>query len=143
MAQLCFPGTRSAVLCPLETRPDWTRLDRAGHNSNYLLELSPDPRGRIPPADAAAYRGFGEALERCYKGPHAAQSELRDQRGGPAFELPAAVVVVDRVLIEEVCGGPNTLSSAGDFSAVSQPLLNRVPILRSGPGRTWRAAARR
>ena len=29
--------------------------DSVGHNSNYLLELSPDPRGSIPPADKAAY----------------------------------------------------------------------------------------
>jgi alpha-L-fucosidase len=41
-----------------ELMSEWE--DSVGHNSNYLLELSPDPQGHIPAADVAAYRSFGQ-----------------------------------------------------------------------------------
>jgi hypothetical protein len=71
--------------------------DAVGHNSNYLLELSPYPQGRIPLADVAAYKTF---VEKCYRGSHAAEAALLDQRSR-VFELAAAEVAVDRLLLEE------------------------------------------
>ena len=41
-----------------ELMSEWE--DSVGHNSNYLLELSPDPQGRIPTRDVAVYRRFGQ-----------------------------------------------------------------------------------
>ena len=40
--------------------------DSVGHNSNYMLELSPNRAGAIPAADHQAYVAFGKALARCY-----------------------------------------------------------------------------
>ena len=45
--------------------------DSVGHNSNMMLEISPDRDGAVPPGDADAYVAFGEALRRCYRGPGA------------------------------------------------------------------------
>ena len=98
--------------------------DSVGHNSNFLLELSPDPQGRIPSADVTAYKSFGAALEQCYKTPNAAEKEVLDQRG-MVFDLPPASVAVDRILIEEdvaSCGQTvtnYTLSSIAGDGAVS------------------------
>lgn len=41
--------------------------DSVGHNSNFMLELSPDRDGAIPDSNLEAYTMFGEALDRCYR----------------------------------------------------------------------------
>jgi hypothetical protein len=78
-------------------------INSVGHNSNFMLELSPDPQGRIPPADTAAYAGFGAALRSCYTGPGAAKAELGGVPvNGMHFDLAgAAGSSVDRVLLAE------------------------------------------
>ncbi|GMH99880.1 hypothetical protein TrLO_g763 [Triparma laevis f. longispina] len=41
--------------------------DSVGHNSNFMLELSPDRDGAIPASNLEAYTMFGGALDRCYR----------------------------------------------------------------------------
>ena len=117
--------------------------DSVGHNSNYLLELSPDPLGRIPPADLAAYSGFGAALERCYTGPAAAVAEVRDAVG-PKVELPALGKAADRLLVAEdvaACGQRvtnYTLAGLAPGASAWVPLASGRSI---GHGRIHRLAA--
>eukprot|EP01048_Picozoa_sp_COSAG05_P014110 COSAG05_NODE_1568_length_4532_cov_6.020753_3_plen_853_part_00 len=92
-----FPGETTKPMAELMKEYE----DAVGHNSNYLLELSPDPQGRIPSPDLAAYTAFGHALRACYTGATAARQEMSHQTG-LTFELPAASTgPVDRVLIAE------------------------------------------
>eukprot|EP01052_Picozoa_sp_SAG31_P006338 SAG31_NODE_290_length_18324_cov_33.408889_7_plen_850_part_00 len=122
--------------------------DSVGHNSNYLLELSPDPQGRIPSADLAAYSAFGHALTACYKGSTAARQEIQN-RTGLAFELPAATSgPVDRVLIAEDlqrCGqravrytlfallpGNATWQSVGSDESIGHCRIQRIAAVPPG-----------
>eukprot|EP01052_Picozoa_sp_SAG31_P034243 SAG31_NODE_3974_length_3703_cov_1.670089_1_plen_294_part_00 len=96
MGGFWYPGATSKPMSELMREYE----DSVGHNSNFLLELSPDPNGQIPPDDVAAYHAFGQALQRCYRGADAAKQEISNV-SGLVFELPAAPTSVDRVLISE------------------------------------------
>ena len=53
------------------------------------------------------YRAFGTALQLCYLGSGAAKQELKGPVNAMHFDLPAATVAVDRILIAEsvaTCG---------------------------------------
>lgn len=75
--------------------------DSVGHNANYMLELSPDPRGALPAGDVKAYTAFGEALDRCYRdGGHGVVA--RTSGAGNELVLPRWTgATVDRVRIAE------------------------------------------
>ena len=57
-----YPGEKTKTVDELVSEYE----DSVGHNSNYMLELSPDRKGHLPAGDVAAYAGFGQAIQRCY-----------------------------------------------------------------------------
>ncbi|GMH90962.1 hypothetical protein TrST_g6857 [Triparma strigata] len=79
--------------------------DSVGHNSNFMLELSPDRDGAIPDSNLEAYTMFGEALDRCYRpggvGVVASSDGFRcDSKIGCSIPISAATEV-DRVRLSE------------------------------------------
>jgi hypothetical protein len=87
--------------------------DSVGHNSNYMLELSPDRSGALPAGDVAAYEALGLALRRCYlRGPDrmppaanvsgtCGHSGIVNGTAVCELVLPPAATVVDRIRIAE------------------------------------------
>lgn len=85
--------------------------DSVGHNSNYLLELSPNPNGTLSTEEIERYEEFGKKLNSCYVGSRAKKSEAKDlPKNGMKFVLPGTKVGgggVDRIFLREdvdVCG---------------------------------------
>ena len=143
MGGFWYPGATTKPLVELLREYE----DSVGHNSNYLLELSPDPQGRISVADRSAYSAFGQALVRCYTGSLAVRQEIGN-RTGMVFELAAATTAVDRVLFAEdlqKCGqrvtsytlsvllpDNTTWQSVGSGESVGHCRIQRITPVPSG-----------
>jgi alpha-L-fucosidase len=102
--------------------------DSFGHNSNYMLELSPDNSGALPVADVAAYAKFGETLTKCY-GSGAALNTTNTTHPASTFNScpPCALsmkvpAITDRLLIQEdVAGAGQRVRAYAIYQHQAQP----------------------
>ena len=117
-----YPGERSKPVDELVNEYE----DSVGHNSNYMLELSPDRHGALPDADLAAYRGLGAALSECYGGAKAvARTGANCSSAACDVPLPALTGNVDRVLIQ-VNGRTTTTTAAAAAAAAAAATHTRA-----------------
>lgn len=77
--------------------------DSVGHNSNFMLELSPDRNGAVPESDLAAYTGMGKVLSDCYAltAAVAITNGTFTSSNNTSMTMTLTAGGVDRILIKE------------------------------------------